>query len=33
MTSNAPEFRTPHLDKLNALLRNQRLPTVDIVID
>ena len=30
MTSNAPEFRKPHLDKLNALLRNQRLPTVDI---
>ena len=29
MSNAAPEFRTPHLDKLNALLRNQRLPPSD----
>lgn len=29
MSSDAPMFPTPHLDKLNALLRNQRLPVLD----
>ncbi len=29
MNSNSPVFPTPHLDKLNALLRNQRLPEAD----
>ena len=29
MTMEAPIFPTPHLDKLNALLRNQRLPDAD----